>query len=179
MEVEEHSSSDPIIIGLPPSARNEDGLLVPTIQKSTRTVPSHTRLPTLPPAALPRAAPAPTAEEFCHFCCDLVQSTYRHECVDCGAIVCEQAKPRQSGCVLHQSLDKTKGAFLCLMCHRKKKSEQLPYLFVGYGLRNRVKMLWPLCIINISLESLTDVYIGHTVELDLSTHYQAATSKVS
>jgi hypothetical protein len=162
---------------VPVSPGNSEYSLTSTVKKTQDRTPSVKRLPTIKlPASTPATSVVPE-EEFCHYCCDLIQRPYRHACEDCGALVCEQAKPRNSGCLLHKSLRNSKVAFACPMCYYKKK-EHPPYMFVGYGMRNQVKMLWPLCIIGVSLEAMKDDYIGQTVRLDLENHYNPAESRV-
>ncbi|KAJ8581503.1 hypothetical protein M405DRAFT_847007 [Rhizopogon salebrosus TDB-379] len=175
---EDPYSHAPTLTAMPRSAGNNAGRMASTVQKATHTTPSINRGPTIKLPASSPVTPAEPEEEFCHYCCDLVRHPYRHECVDCGAIVCEQSKPRNSGCLLHQSLRDSKGKFVCPLCYQKKKGVQLPYVFVGYSMRNQVKMLWPLCVINISLESMKDKFIGETVRLDMESHYDAAKSRM-
>jgi hypothetical protein len=172
-------SNVPTFTAMPHSSGNHAGSLASTVQKGTHTVPSMNRLPTIKIPPLFQVTPAQAEEEFCHYCCDLVRRPYRHECVDCGAIVCKQAKPRNSGCLLHKSLGDSTSEFICPSCYQRKKGVQLPYVFVGYGLRNQVKMLWPLCVINVSLDATKDMYIGQTVRINMESHYDAAKSRVS
>jgi hypothetical protein len=179
MLAEDEDSDAPTLTAMPRSAGNNAGRMASTVQEAAHTLPPINRRPTIKLPASSPVTPAEAEDEFCHYCCDLVRRPYRHECIDCGAIVCEQGKPRTSGCLLHQSLRDSKGQFVCPLCYQTKKGVSLPYVFVGYAMRNQVKMLWPVCVVNISLESMKDKYIGETVRMDMESHYDAAKPRVS
>ncbi|KAG1718105.1 uncharacterized protein EDB91DRAFT_1258893 [Suillus paluster] len=110
---------------------------------------------------------------YCHFCCDHIQRPYCHECVDCGGIMCQQSVPRGSGCIYYGTVDTTKD-FRCPICARTaaNKDAPLPYAVLGYWIRKKVKMAWPMAIVSLSLESLKDDYLASTVRCEVEYHYR-------
>ncbi|KAG1756183.1 uncharacterized protein EDB91DRAFT_1241280 [Suillus paluster] len=96
---------------------------------------------------------------YCHFCCDHIQQPYCHECVDCGGIMCQQSIPWGSSCIYYGTVDTTKDA-------------PLPYAVLGYWIRKKVKMAWPMAIVSLSLESLKDNYLASTVRCEVEYHYK-------
>lgn len=147
---------------------------------------------TIPAPATPSAAPGPASRDvaasrngflgtFCHFCSDVCSPPHQHECVECGAIVCEQFFPRSSGCIYLGTVNVGKDAFLCPVCSRTGdgKEKQLRYLYIGFGRRKKVKMAWPMAIINLSLESMKDDYLAATVKLEAENHYRSMPHNVS
>ncbi|KAG2029988.1 hypothetical protein BDR03DRAFT_987378 [Suillus americanus] len=127
--------------------------------------------------AVDKSAPASlstkvTTGTFCHFCGDHTDSPHKHECVNCGAIVCEQFVPRSSGCIYLNTVEV--GDFRCPMCSRlgDGKDKPLRYAFIGFGRRKKVKMAWPMALINLSLESLKDDYLAKSVILEAENHFR-------
>ncbi|KAG2355384.1 hypothetical protein BDR07DRAFT_1381575 [Suillus spraguei] len=96
---------------------------------------------------------------FCHFCCDNTNPLRRHECVACGAIVCEQQAARGSGCIFMNTVEVEGKDFRCPMCSRKGdgKAKPLRYAFIGFGRRKKVK---------------TDDYLADTVILEAENHFR-------
>ncbi|KAG2335983.1 hypothetical protein BDR05DRAFT_1006280 [Suillus weaverae] len=141
--------------------------------------------PTIVPTISALAAPSSSSDPvsvgiFCHFCCDQSNPPHQHECVECGAIVCEQYLPRSSGCIFLNTVEVGKEAFLCPMCSRigDAKNAPLPYAFIGFGRRKKVKMAWPMAIINLNLESMKDDYLALTVKLEVENHYRSFPNNV-
>jgi hypothetical protein len=119
---------------------------------------------------------------FCHFCLDSCSPPHQHECVECGAIVCEQFVARSSGCIFNNTVGATKRTFLCPVCSRtvkEVKDRELPYLFIGFGKRLKVKMAWPMAIVNLSLESMKDEYLANAITLEAKNHYRSYPENVS
>ncbi|KAG2335998.1 hypothetical protein BDR05DRAFT_953664 [Suillus weaverae] len=124
-------------------------------------------IPSLPTVAL---------GTFCHFCLDSCSPPHQHECVECGAIVCEQFVARSSGCIFINTVEAIKGTFLCPMCSRTAKGEKdrpLRYVFIGFGKRIKVKLAWPMAIVNLSLESMKDDYLASAITLEAQNHYRS------
>lgn len=118
---------------------------------------------------------------FCHFCCDQTNSPYKHECVNCGAIVCEQHLPRSSGCIYLKSVEVPESEFRCPICSRigQGKDKPLHYAFIGFGKRKKAKMAWPMAIVNLNLESMKDDYLANTVTLEVQNHYRTFENNAS
>jgi hypothetical protein len=79
-------------------------------------------------------------------------------------------------------VEASEGTFLCPICSRTVKGEKdrpLRYVFIGYGRRNKVKMVWPMAIINLSLESMKDDYLAATITLEAKNHYRSHPKNVS
>ncbi|KAG2028726.1 hypothetical protein BDR03DRAFT_988237, partial [Suillus americanus] len=93
-------------------------------------------------------------------------SPHKHECVNCGAIVCEQFLPRSSGCIFLRTVEVAEKDFQCPMCSRLGDGKDAPLR------RKKVKMAWPMCIINLNLESMKDDYLARTVTLEAQNHYR-------
>ncbi|KAG1725722.1 uncharacterized protein EDB91DRAFT_1254660 [Suillus paluster] len=111
--------------------------------------------------------------KYCHFCCDQIQAPFYHECVECGAFICQQYVPRSSGCIYFGTVEDGK-EFLCPNCCRTgaNKNAPLPYAIFGFSMRKKVKMTWPMAVVHLSLESTMNDYIGLTVKHDLDSHYR-------
>jgi hypothetical protein len=120
------------------------------------------------------SSPAVRVGTFCHFCCDQTNVPYNHECVNCGAIVCEQDRPRSSGCIYLKSVEVPESEFRCPMCSRMGEGNHKPlrYAVIGFGKRKKVKMAWPMAIVNLTLESMKDDYLANTVILEAQNHYR-------
>ncbi|KAG2742477.1 hypothetical protein P692DRAFT_20748184 [Suillus brevipes Sb2] len=139
------------------------------------------------PAAITTAALVPLTGpihvgSFCHFCCDGCSPPRQHECVECGAIICEQFLARSSGCIFLNSVDASRKTFLCPVCSRTAqewRDKPLPYAFIGFGRRKKVKMTWPMAIINLSLESMKDDYLASAITLEAQNHYRSNPANVS
>ncbi|KAG1759530.1 hypothetical protein EV702DRAFT_1247393 [Suillus placidus] len=133
--------------------------------------------PVLPdqPVAHNLSSPPVAVGTFCHFCCDHTHSSGKHECVNCGAIICEQSVPRSSGCIFLQSVEGPENEFRCPMCSRlgDGKDKPLQYAFIGFGRRKKVKMAWPMAIINLNLESMKDDFLARTVTLEAENQYRS------
>jgi hypothetical protein len=117
---------------------------------------------------------------YCHFCCEAAQPGYRHQCIECGALVCEQVGQKSRGCIYLGSVE-NKDDFLCPVCSRTgvKKDQPLQYAYIGFGRRPRVKMAWPMAVVNLNLESLKDDYLSTTVKIELENHYRMHPHNVS
>jgi hypothetical protein len=55
----------------------------------------------------------------------------------------------------------------------------LPYAFIGFGRRKKVKMTWPMAVINLSLESMKDDYLAAAITLEAQNHYRSNPANVS
>lgn len=55
---------------------------------------------------------------YCSFCGGRT-GEQRHECIECGAVVCEQDSPDEIGCVALGTISKLV-PFLCLLCDQKE-----------------------------------------------------------
>ncbi|KAG2029993.1 hypothetical protein BDR03DRAFT_987384 [Suillus americanus] len=101
-------------------------------------------------------------------------SPHKHKCVNCGAIVCEQFLPRSSGCIFLRTVEVADKDFQCPMCLRLGDGKDAPlrYAFIGFSRRKKVEMAWPMCIINLNLESMKDDYLARTVTLEAQNHYR-------
>jgi hypothetical protein len=139
-----------------------------------------------PIPAIATAATVPSSNPisvgtFCHFCCDMASLPRRHECVECGAIMCEQYLPRSSGCIFLDTVEVSKEAFLCPVCSRTGEGKESPlrYAFIGFGRRKKVKMAWPMAIVNLNLESMKDDYLATTVKVEVENHYRSFKGNVS
>lgn len=110
---------------------------------------------------------------YCHFCCEAAQPGYRHQCIECGALMCEQTVQKSKGCIYLGSVE-NKDDFLCTVCFRTsdKKDQPLPYAYIGFGQRKKVKMAWPMAVVNLNLESMKDDYLATTVKIELENHYR-------
>ncbi|KAG2108285.1 hypothetical protein DEU56DRAFT_760668 [Suillus clintonianus] len=126
-------------------------------------------------APVPSPTPGSYVGTFCHFCCDLASSPHKHECVQCGAIICEQHVARGSGCIYLNTVEVAAKDFYCPICSRivDGKDAPLRYAFIGFGRRKKVKMAWPMAIINLTLESMKDDYLARTVILDAENHFRS------
>jgi hypothetical protein len=113
---------------------------------------------------------------YCHFCCEAAQPGYRHQCIECGALVCEQVAQKSRGCIYLGSVE-NKDNFLCPACSRV--DQPLQYAYIGFGRRKRVKMAWPMAVVNINLESMKDDYLSTVVKIDLENHYRMHPHNVS
>jgi hypothetical protein len=118
--------------------------------------------------------------DFCHYCCDVCDPTLAHTCVDCAAVVCEQALPGLGGCIGHKSVNRSH-IFQCPLCARKGagKTECLPYKFVGFGTRKKLKKTWPVCVVHLVLDSLKDDYLKRLINIELVNQYSAQQGNVS
>jgi hypothetical protein len=118
---------------------------------------------------------------FCHFCSDHTTSLQKHECVNCGAVVCEQFLPRSSGCIYLNTVEVAEKDFLCPMCSRKGDGRDKPlrYAFIGFGRRKKVKTAWPMALINLNLESMKDDYLAKSVILEAENHFRSYEDNVS
>ncbi|KAG1887457.1 uncharacterized protein F5891DRAFT_1199920 [Suillus fuscotomentosus] len=110
---------------------------------------------------------------YCHFCCEATQPGYRYQCIECGALMCEQTVQKSKGCIYLGSVE-NKDDFLCTVCFRTsdKKDQPLPYAYIGFGQRKKVKMAWPMAVVNLNLESMKDDYLATTVKIELENHYR-------
>ncbi|KAG2060956.1 hypothetical protein BDR06DRAFT_966776 [Suillus hirtellus] len=65
----------------------------------------------------------------------------------------------------------SKEEFLCPICTRtgKKKDSPLPYMYAGFGRQKKVKMKWPMCLINLNVESSEEDYLATTTKLFICT----------
>ncbi|KAG1721315.1 uncharacterized protein EDB91DRAFT_1256570 [Suillus paluster] len=131
-----------------------------------------------PSATIRQSSNAPASHaintgNYCHFCCDHVEAPCSHECIECGGIMCQQFVPHSSGCIYFGTVDASK-PFLCPICCRTGdgKDAVLPYAVLGYWIRQKVKMTWPMVVVNLSLESMKDDYLGLTVRCDIDNHYR-------
>ncbi|KAG2062972.1 hypothetical protein BDR04DRAFT_1164401 [Suillus decipiens] len=161
------------IIGGPSATLKMSNLLVNNLTSGEASDATPSVHPVTSGATNP-PSPAPLAGIFCHFCCDNTHPNFRHECVNCGAIVCEQSLPRSSGCIFLESVECDEKEFRCPMCSRfgDGKDQPLRYAFIGFGRRKKVKMAWPMAIVNLNLESMKDDYLASTVVLDAHNHYR-------
>jgi hypothetical protein len=119
---------------------------------------------------------------YCHFCCDGCGPPRKHECVECGAIVCEQYVLRSSGCICINTVEASAKTFLCPVCSRtaeSSKNKPLGYMFVGFGRRAKAKLAWPMVIVNLTLESMKDDYLAASITLEAENHYQSHPENVS
>ncbi|KAG2121485.1 hypothetical protein DEU56DRAFT_918171 [Suillus clintonianus] len=126
-------------------------------------------------APIPSPIPAVQLGTFCHYCCDQVSPAQQHDCVECGAVVCEQYLARSSGCIFLKTIEVGKSEFLCPQCARTgdERNSPLRYAFIGFGRRKKVKMMWPMAIVNLNLESMKDDYLAKTVVLDVENHFRS------
>jgi hypothetical protein len=168
-------------IGCPNASLKESNLIV---DDASSTMNPAAASPLHPVHTTP--APAPDSQAvrvgtFCHYCCDQTDSAKAHECVNCGAIVCEQYLPRSSGCIFLRSVEVPEKDFLCPLCSRSAdgKDKPLRYAFIGFGRRKKVKMAWPMAIVNLNLESMKDDYLSNTVTLEAKNHYRSFQDNVS
>lgn len=113
-------------------------------------------------------------------CCDAIQPGFQHQCINCYALICEQFVPRSSGCIVHGSVVCSREEFLCPICARtgNKKDSPLPYVYSGFGRRKKVKMEWPMCLVNLNAESLEEGYLVTTTKVELINHYKSQASNV-
>ncbi|KAG1761229.1 hypothetical protein EDD22DRAFT_986181 [Suillus occidentalis] len=84
---------------------------------------------------------------FCHFCCDTCSPPSQHKCVECSAIIYKQTA-------------------------EEVKYKPLFYTFIGFKRRKKVKMTWPMAIINLGLESMKDDYLTMAITLKVQNHYR-------
>ncbi|KAG2046322.1 hypothetical protein BDR06DRAFT_1014833 [Suillus hirtellus] len=117
---------------------------------------------------------------YCHMCCDAIEPGFQHQCNNCHALVCEQFVPRSSGCIVFGSVVCSKEEFLCPICARtgKKKDSPLPYVYAGFGRRKKVKMEWPMCLVNLNVESSEEDYLATTTKVELVNHYRSQQSNL-
>jgi hypothetical protein len=116
---------------------------------------------------------------YCHMCCDAIQPGFQHQCINCSALICEQFVPRSSGCITHGSVVCSKEEFLCPICARTgQKDLPLPYGYSGFGRRKKVKMEWPMCVVNLNVEPLEEGYLAAVTKVELMNHYKSQTSNV-
>ncbi|KAG1847023.1 hypothetical protein DFJ58DRAFT_730351 [Suillus subalutaceus] len=117
---------------------------------------------------------------YCHLCCDGIQPGFQHQCINCSALICEQSVPRSSGCIVHGSVVCSKEEFLCPICARtgQKKDSPLPYGYSGFGRRKKVKMEWPMCLVNLNAESLEEGFLAKTTKVELINHYRSHASNL-
>jgi hypothetical protein len=126
-------------------------------------------------------SPDVTVGTFCHFCCDQATSPRKHECIDCGTIVCEQFLPRSSGCIYLNTVEVGENDFRCPACSRKGDGRDKPlrYAFIGFGRRKKAKTAWPMTIVNLTLESMKDEYLARSVILEAENHFRFFEDNVS
>lgn len=65
-----------------------------------------------------------------------------------------------------------------LMPSYSSLTNRAQYGFVGYGGRKRAKLAWPLVLVNLSLATLQDTYVGDTLELDLRVQFAGSLRNV-
>ncbi|KAG1847025.1 hypothetical protein DFJ58DRAFT_843341 [Suillus subalutaceus] len=76
------------------------------------------------------------------------------------------------------SRERSRGAYPLINCLIRysgtgdKKDQPLQYAYVGFGRRKRVKMDWPMAIVNLNLESMKDDYLATTVKVELEDYYR-------
>ncbi|KAG1805998.1 uncharacterized protein BJ212DRAFT_1303849 [Suillus subaureus] len=86
--------------------------------------------------------------------------------------MCEQATQKSRGCIYLGSVE-NKDDFLCLVCFRMgdRKDQPLQYAYISFGRRKKVKMNWPMAIVNLNFESMKDNYLATMVKVELEDHY--------
>jgi hypothetical protein len=69
-------------------------------------------------------------------------SPHKHECVNYGAVICEQFLPHSSGFIYLNTLEVAEKDFLYPMCSRKGdgRDKPLQYMFIEFGRCKKVKM---------------------------------------
>ncbi|KAG1776717.1 hypothetical protein EV702DRAFT_1046040 [Suillus placidus] len=117
---------------------------------------------------------------FCHYYSDACEPMTSYLCIQCGAVICHQTWPGGSGCIGHDSVPKD-WEFLCMLCARKVdgKERSFPYKVIVYGMRKRVKKVWPACIVHITLDSMKDHYLKLLINLDLVTQYKHSSANLT
>lgn len=117
---------------------------------------------------------------FCHYCGSFAGLGTYHTCIECSAIICEQARLGASGCISFQTVTRST-PFVCPLCSRKKeyKATPLPYVHHGFITRRTAKLCWPMCLINLKLESLHDNYASSVMKLELENNYKGFEENVS
>ncbi|KAG1785201.1 uncharacterized protein HD556DRAFT_1314462 [Suillus plorans] len=102
---------------------------------------------------------------YCHMCCDAIQPGFQHQCINCHALICEHVQ--QEGIPV---------PYLC----KDWKQEGFSFAVRVFWLweAKKVKMEWPMCLVNLNVESLEEGYLVTTTKVELINHYKSQTSNV-
>ncbi|KAG1820766.1 hypothetical protein EV424DRAFT_1347028 [Suillus variegatus] len=131
--------------------------------------------------AMDSSSPAITMATICHFCCDQTSAPHKHKCINCGAIVCEKFTTHSSRCIVSKFVEVPESEFRYPMYSRMGhgRDKSLCYAFIGFGKQKKAKMVWPMTIVNLNLESMKDNYLANTVILEAQNHYRGFQSNAS
>ncbi|KAG2046979.1 hypothetical protein BDR06DRAFT_977095 [Suillus hirtellus] len=102
---------------------------------------------------------------YCHMCCDAIQPGFQHQCINCYALICEHVQ--QGGVPV---------PYLC----KDRKQEGFSFAVRVFWLweAKKVKMEWPMCLVNLNAESLEEGYLVTTTKVELINHYKSQASNV-